>query len=81
MPLLSKKALMIAIPCWIALGMYIYLVPVQNIIYLQEHKYDCKTDAEFLQLENGTLIPCKNFHMSDMIKIPSNSTTFNSTKG
>ena len=82
MALLSKKQLMIAIPCWVALGLYIYFVPVQNIISLQEHKYDCHTNAEFLQLENGTIIPCKNNSLNNLVlDIHSNNTSFNRTNG
>jgi hypothetical protein len=81
MALLNRRTLMIAIPCWIALGAFIIFVPVQNIINLQEHKYDCRSNAEFLQLENGTLIPCKNHSLSDMLSgININNTSFNSTK-
>lgn len=72
---LNKKQLMVAIPIWIVLGAFIYFVPVQNMIQLQEHKYDCKTDVMFLQLENGTRIPCHN-HSLDNLTL---NTTFNST--
>lgn len=81
---LKRKQLMVAIPIWIVLGAFVYFVPVQNMISLQEHKYDCKTNATYLQLENGTMIPCKNHSLDDMnIKINAklNNTSFNSTKG
>lgn len=80
---LNKKQLTVAIPIWIVLGAFIYFVPVQNMISLQEHKYDCKTNAEFLQLENGTMIPCKNHNLDNMMpRIYSklNNTSFNMTK-
>lgn len=76
---LNKKQLMVAIPIWIVLGAYVYLVPIHNIQYLDEHKYDCKTNAEFLQLENGTRIPCKNHSFASEIHL--NNTSFNSTNG
>lgn len=80
MALLNKKQLMIAIPCWVVLGAFIYFIPVQNIMSLQEHKYDCKTNAEFLQLENGTLIPCKKNGLAIEFHPKANHTDFNTTK-
>lgn len=79
MKFLNKKQLMIAIPIWIIMGAFIYYIPVQNIISLQEHQYDCKTNAEFLQLENGTMIPCKNPNQN-FLDIH-NNTSFNRTGG
>ena len=77
MPLLSKRALLIAIPIWIVLGAYIYFVPVHNIYEIQKHQYDCKSKADFLQLENGTIIPCHNHPTSEFFK--GIKTSFNST--
>lgn len=59
--LLNKKQIIVAIPIFIVMAGLIYYIPVQNLIHIQEHKYDCiNPNSQFLQLENGTIIPCKN---------------------
>ena len=90
---LSKRLILVSIPIIVITAAIIYMIPVQNIMSIQEHKYDCKTNAMYLQLENGTMIPCKNniqasttilFGYTNSTTKPvfgyTNSTSFNTTK-